>query len=409
MNSGEGVHMDLGLPRTGPLPLRGVVVCDFTWIIAGAQATRILADLGALVIKVENEAYPDLVRGSSGLHNNFNRNKLGLTANLHHPMGREVVERLIARSDVVMENYSSGAFARMGFPYERLCELRDDIIYVSLSGFGQAGRDWRHGTWGPTAQGISGLTAMSAHPGREPAGWGYSYLDHTAGFHGAIAALMALWSRRQTGKGQHVDMSQVEGGMALTGVPMLDFQVNGRPYTAPGNAARWPSLAPHGVYPGREEDTWIAIAAVDDRQFDALAAALSGCDGLRQERFATNSGRVAHEDELNALIASETERHDVHELEAVLTNAGVHAGVCQTIEDRMERDPQLAARSFYPVADHAELGPRRFEGFPVLFDGDRPGIARGTPTFGQDNRAVLSDLLGFSDEEIALMIEEAAV
>ena len=185
-------------PQDQPLPLEGVRVCDFTWIVAGPQATRILADMGAEVIKVENESSLDALRGSPGLHNNFHRNKLAITANIHHPKGREVVERLIAASDIVIENFSTGTLARMGFPYERLQELRSDIIYISLSGYGQVGRDSGFGTWGPTAQGASGLTAMSRLPGQPPAGWGYSYLDHTGGFYGAIAALMALWHRERT-------------------------------------------------------------------------------------------------------------------------------------------------------------------------------------------------------------------
>ena len=207
-----------------PLPLEGVRVCDFSWIVAGPQATRILADLGAEVIKVENADHLDSLRGSlataneRGLHNNFNRNKLGITANLGHPGGRALVERLITTSDLVVENFSAGAFARMGFPYERLRELRADIVYLSVSGYGHVGRDASYVTWGPTAQAVSGATAMSGLPDQPPAGWGFSYLDHTAGYYGAIAALMALYHRKETGEGQHVDLSQVETGMVLGGV-----------------------------------------------------------------------------------------------------------------------------------------------------------------------------------------------
>ncbi|MDA1004592.1 MAG: CoA transferase [Chloroflexi bacterium] len=392
-----------------PLPLEGVRVTDFTWIIAGPQATRILGDMGADVIKVENESYLDAVRGADGLHNNFHRNKRSMTANLHHPQGREAVERLIAKSDVVIENFSSGAFARMGFPYERLAELKPDIIYVSLSGYGQLGRDSDYGTWGPTAQGASGLTAMSRLPGQPPAGWGYSYLDHTAGFYGAIAALMALWHRDRTGEGQHVDMSQVETGMMLAGVPMLDFQVNGRPYEAIGNHAVHPAVAPHSIYRAGGDDRWIAIAAEDDVQWRALCDALGAPALAADARFATNAARVAAQDALDAEIEQRTREEEPFALAERLQARGVLAGVCQTIEDRMERDPQLAARGFYRSAPHPAFGEHRFEGLPITFSGARWRIDRGAPLVGEHTRDVLRDVLGYADAEIDAMQAEAAV
>ncbi|MQA00023.1 MAG: CoA transferase [Dehalococcoidia bacterium] len=392
-----------------PLPLEGVRVCDFTWIIAGPQATRIFADLGAEVIKVENESYLDAVRGSAGLHNNFHRNKQGITANIHHPKGREVVERLIAKSDIVIENYSSGAFARMGFPYQRLKELREDIIYVSLSGFGHEGRDADYATWGPTAQGVSGMTAVSGLEDQPPAGWGYSYLDHTAGFYAAIGAMMALWHRRQTGEGQHLDMAQVETGMVLAGVPMLDFQVNGRHYERIGNGSRWPAVAPHGIYPTADEDRWIAIATETDEHWAVLCEVLERPELATEPRFASNEVRFQAREALDAALGRLTARFDADSLAAALSERGVPAGACQTIEDRMEHDPQLAARGFYPTAEHPELGMHRFEGLPMHFSRARWRIDRGAPVLGEDTRTVLRDLLGYDEREIAEMTAEAAI
>jgi crotonobetainyl-CoA:carnitine CoA-transferase CaiB-like acyl-CoA transferase len=392
-----------------PLPLNGVRVADFTWIIAGPQATRILADLGAEVIKVESESSLDAVRGAAGLHNNFNRNKLGITANIHHPRGREVVERLIAASDIVIENFSSGTFARMGFPYERLVELRPDIIYISLSGYGQVGRDAGYGTWGPTAQGASGLTAMSGLTGHPPAGWGYSYLDHTAGFYGATAALMALWHRRQTGEGQHIDMSQVETGMVLAGVPMLDAQVNGRAYEPVGNRSRWPSVAPHGIYPCYGEDRWIAIAVERDEEWPRLCEVLGARELAGEPRFRSVGGRLEARDEIDERISARTRLREARELADELQRCGVVAGVCQTIEDRMERDDQLAARGFYPRSPHPEFGDHRFEGFPMQFSRARWRVDRGAPLVGEHTRQVLRDLLGYAEAEIEAMAAEAAI
>ena len=403
------------------LPLDGVRVCDFTWIVAGPQSTRILADLGAEVIKVENESYLDSMRlglrqpgaqpslNGSGFHSNFNRNKLGITANVHHPSGRAVVECLVAKSDIVIENFSAGAFARMGFSYERLNELRPEIIYVSMSGFGHVGRDSGYVTWGPTAQAVSGATFMSGLPDQPPAGWGFSYLDHTGGYYGAIAMLMALAHRERTGEGQHIDMAQVETGMVLGGVPMLDKQVNGRSYERTGNRSRHPALAPHGIYRCSGDDRWIAIACETEEQWRSLCDVLSLDELATEDRFATNEARAASQDALDEAITAATRTWDSRELMYTLQARDVPAGTAQTTEDKMEFDPQHRARGFYRTAPHSELGEHRFEGYPAQFSGARWRMDRGAPGYGEDGYSVLTQLLGFSDDEVATMQAEAAI
>ena len=404
-----------------PLPLDGIRVTDFSWIVAGPQATRILADLGADVVKVENESYLDSMRiglrqdpdnpsfNRSGFHSNLSRNKRGITANLHHPKGREAVERLLAVSDVVIENYSAGAFARMGFSWERLQEINPSLIYVSVSGFGHVGRDSSYGTWGPSAQAVSGATAMSGLPDQPPAGWGFSYLDHSAGYYAAIAVLMALHHRARTGEAQHVDMSQIECGMVVSAVPMLDYQVNGRTYERVGNRSRHPATAPHNTYPCAGDDRWIAIAVDDEEQWASLCDVL----GLEEMREAAEFGgieaRKAHEDALDAAIAAVTCERDPFDLMIELQSRGVPAGVCQRTDDKQERDPQLAERGFYPTAPHEELGEHRFEGLPMQFSGARWRVDRGAPLLGEHNHAVLTELLGYDDEEFAAMLAELAI
>jgi crotonobetainyl-CoA:carnitine CoA-transferase CaiB-like acyl-CoA transferase len=407
-----------------PLPLAGIVVCDFTWIVAGPQATRILADLGADVVKVENESYLDSMRlglqtdpaqpsvNGSGFHGNFNRNKRGITANLHHPKGRQAVERLIARSDIVIENFSAGAFDRMGFGWERLQELNPRAIYISLSGFGQTGRDRTYITWGPTAAAVSGCTQMSGLSDQDPAGWGYSYLDHTAGYYGAIAALMALHHRRRTGEAQHVDIAQIETGMVLTGVPVLDYQVNGREYRRIGNRSERPPIAPHNTYrcaPDEvDDDRWIAIVAETHEQWSALCSVIGTPELTSDTRFASNEDRKRHEDELDAAIEQRTRLRDARELMYALQARGVPAGVCQRTDDKMERDEQLAARQFYRSAPHGHLGEHRYEGYPALFSDARWRMTRGSPLLGEDTLEVLTEL-GYTPEEYAEMAAELAV
>lgn len=414
-----------GYAEHGQLPLDGVRVCDFTWIVAGPQATRILADLGAEVVKVENESHLDSMRlglqqdpsnpsiNGSGFHSNFNRNKKGISANVHHPDGRKAVERLIAQSDVVIENFSAGALSRMGFDYERLKELRPNIIYVSMSGFGHEGRDSSYVTWGPTAQAVSGVTYMSGLPDQPPAGWGFSYLDHTAGYYGALATLIALHHRRRTGQGQHIDMSQVETGMVLGGVPILDYQINQREFKRIGNRSLRPSLAPHGMYRcapvGTDDDRWIAIACEKETQWRAICGVLGIEHLMNDSRFSTNTERVEHQDELDTIIATQTREHDQRKLMYALQAVNVPAGAAQNMADKMEKDPQLRDRGFYQTAPHTELGLHRFEGFPAHFSQARWRLDRGAPTYGEDTVTVLRDMLGFSEAEIKRMQSELAV
>src|SRR3990172_1006538 len=271
------------------LPLTGIRVCDLTWIIAGPTATRVLADFGAEVIRVEHAQAVDPIRlgrpvngerttlNNSGFFNYFNRNKKSVLLNVRHPLGMELLHRLIAASDVVIENFSSGVLESWGLDFEAQRAINPGIIYCSISGYGHTGRDRHFTTWGPTAQALSGLTIMSGLPGKPPAGWGYSYMDHTAGYYGAIAIMMALHHRNRTGQGQYVDISQVETGMVLTGPAILDATVNGRswrrPGMPPGNRAWEPASAPHNTYPCAGEDRWIAIAVRNDAEWQAMARA----------------------------------------------------------------------------------------------------------------------------------------
>ena len=210
-------------------PLDGIRVVDFTWIVAGPTCTRLLGDLGAEVIRVENEQTLDSIRfgrphpngfdppDSGAMFNWLDRNKRSITVNARHPDGLDLIKRLIRVSDVVIENYSSRILENWGLSFEEQRAENSEIIYVSLSGFGHSGPQRDYSTWGPTAQALSGLTAMSGLPeAPEPAGWGYSYLDHMAGFTAAAAITAALRHRRETGQGQWIDLSQVETGMALT-------------------------------------------------------------------------------------------------------------------------------------------------------------------------------------------------
>ncbi len=401
-----------------PRPLAGVRVVDFTWIVAGPQATRILADLGADVIRVENEGHMDSLRGGlppdgdphpdrSGIFNNFNRNKRGITANIYHPRTRELIEQLISGADAVTENFSPGAFARMGFSFERLRELNPKIIYLSLSGYGHYGRDSSYVTWGPTAQAVSGLTYISGLPDQDPAGWGYSYLDHSAGYYGAIAMLLALRRRERIEGAQRIDISQVETGMVMTGVTMLDCQINGRPSERIGNRSRHPAMAPHGAYRCAGDDRWITVAVESEEHWRELCEELGAPELADDERFASLDARLAAEDALDAAITECTRERDARQLMYALQARGVPAGLAQNMPDKMQ-DEQLAARGFHRAAPSPYVGDRFYEGLPFLFRQLGWDVRRGAPGLGEHVDEVLTEL-GCTPEEIAQLRAEAGV
>lgn len=398
------------------MALAGIRVCDLTWIIAGPTATRVLADFGAEVIRVEHEQAIDSVRlgrpitgdtptlNNSGFFNYFNRNKKSMQLNVRHPMGMDVLRRLVAVSDIVVENFSSGVMTSWGLDYPQLKEIRPDIIYCSISGFGHSGRDKAFTTWGPTAQALSGLTLTSGLPGLPPAGWGYSYMDHTAGYVAASAIMMALHHRNRTGEGQHIDISQVEAGIVLNGPAILDYTVNGRKWRRdgmpPGNRAWEPHVAPHNAYPCAGDDRWVAIACMNDAEWEALVRAMDEPHWARDPKWSTNDGRLAHQDELDERIGEWTSEFVDYEAMELLQAAGVRAGAVQKASDRFERDPQLAARDWWHRLTHAEIGECDFDGVVPKLSGTPGSLRSASPVLGADTHDVLRDVLGMGDDEI---------
>ncbi len=404
--------------HSNPPPLGGVRVIDFTWIVAGPTCTRLLGDLGAEVFRVENEQTLDSIRfgrphpngfdppDSSGMFNWLDRNKRSITLNARHPDGLNLIKRLIRVSDVLVENYSSRVLENWGLSFEEQRAENPSIIYVSLSGFGHSGHQRDYSTWGPTAQALSGLTAMSGLPDApEPAGWGYSYLDHMAGFTAAAAITAALRHRRETGQGQWIDLSQVETGMALTGSATLDFTANGRRYREtghpPGNRAVWPRTAPHNTYPVAGHDNWLMITCASDDQWQAFCEVSDHPHWRTDRRFTTLPARLRHEDELDELIGSWTAGQDGRQLMQRLQAANVPAGVVQNGVDLVLNDPQMASRDWTVTRDHPVIGPHRTDGLQIRFSRtpahrDRPG-----PVLGEANDYVFADLLGLDQAEIA--------
>ena len=394
-------------------------ICDFTGILAGAGATKWLASFGAEVIRIEdpvNEGRWDILRGRQpwaderrginlgGAFNNHNVGKQGITLNLRTAKAREILERLVAVSDVVTENFSKGVLERWGFSYARLKAIKPDIVYVSNCGFGHTGPYSEFRSFGPVAQAVSGLTFTSGLPGHEPAGWGYSYMDHTGAYYHVMAVLLALIHRQRTGEGQWVDLSCTDAALTLHGPALIDWTVNGRPTRREGrphaNRNSWPPMAPHGIYPSQGDDQWVAIACRNQNDWERLCAAVAE-DWCSDPAFAAESSRHASEDALDERLGTWTAARTKFDVQALLRDAGVPVSAVLKPEERIDLDPSTAEFGLWPTVTHPEIGEIRVDGQPVHFSETDWRITRGGPCLGEHNAEVLTDLLGYTAEEVA--------
>jgi benzylsuccinate CoA-transferase BbsF subunit len=384
-------------------PLDGIRVLDFTWVVAGPVTTRLLADLGADVIKVERRGSLDFGDRRGGLSGTLMRGKRSILLDLNDPRGLAIARRLAALSDVVIDNFSARVMTNLGLDYDELRTLRPDVICVRMTGFGLTGPDRDHVSYGPTLQALTGYTLLMAEPGGTPAGFGYSYSDLAGGNLGALAVLAALWHRRRTGRGQLVDLAQLEAVASLVGPVLLEGR--SRPM---GNASQERPAAPHGVYPCAGEDRWIAITVFTDEEWAAFARVV-GLDWTHDRRFATGAGRIAHAFELDRLVAGWTSARDARETTAALQWAGVPAGLVADAEDLCTRDPQLAARGHFVDVATPEGRTVRLDGAPFILS-ETPARPGGPgPSLNEHGPEILSEILGMDADEITDLQEVGIV
>ena len=402
-------------------------ICDFTGQLAGAGATKWLAAFGAEVIRIEDpvlEGRWDILRSIppfvderrgvdfGGGFQNHNVEKKGITLDLRTERGKELLREIVERSDVVSENFAAGVLENWGFGYEALQAIKPDIIYVSNCGFGHTGPYAAFKTWGPIVQAVCGLTFTSGLPDEEPAGWGYSYMDHTGGMYMAMAILMALLHRERTGEGQWVDMSCTEAGLTLHGSALLDWTVNGRPTRRPGmpngNRSLGPEMAPHGIFPSEGEDNWVSIACRDERDWRAFAELVDE-PWVRDDRFAKIASRKAHEDALDRYVADWTRGRDKFEVERALLAVGIPAAAVQKPEERIDHDPDTGGFGLWPTVRHTKMGSVRTDGLPVHLSETDWRIERGAPCLGEYTEEVLTELLGLSSADVAKLREDGVV
>lgn len=394
-------------PDGGRRVLEGVRVLDFTWVVAGPVATRILADHGAEVIKVERRNSLDEGGRRGGLTGNLNRGKRSVVVDLSTPRGVELVRALAARSDVVIDNFSARVMANWGLDYPALRGIKPDIIQIAMTGFGLDGPRNDHVSYGPTLQALAGYTQAMGHPEGEPAGWGFSYADMAAGYHAALAALIALWHRERTGEGQLVDLAQFEAVSAAIGPALLDVLVHRRASGPAGNRSPEGPAAPHGVYRCRDaagdgpaRDRWCAICVFDDAEWRRFAAAIGAPDWASHPRFAAVSGRVERQAELDGLVESWTRTRTAEDVMEILQRAGVAAGLVANAEDLCLRDEHLMARGYWAAVPTPEGETVCFDGVTARLSRTPGAIVAPGPLLGEHTDTVLRDVLGLEPAEI---------
>jgi len=401
------------------LPLAGVRVLDFTWAWAGPFATLQMAHMGAEVIRVESERRVCITRGippfaddapgpnRAGYFNQYNQGKRSVTLNLADPAGLQIAYDLVPHCDVVIENFAGGVANKMGLGYEKLRQLRPDIVMLSMSGYGQDGPYRGYLGYGPPAAALSGFFFTTGYEGMPPMELGTSYMDPNAGIFGAIAVMNALIHRKKTGRGQYIDQSQLETAVQLIAEGLLQYQITGKEPERVGN--HHPLMSPHSTYKAAgDADKWVSIAVANDTEWRALCEVM-GKPGLPDDaQFSTSAARKQNEAELDSIISEWTRDRDRWEIAKALQRAGVAAFPSMSNKD-LASDEHLRERGYLVRLNHPEVRQRTHVGIPWTL-GARPcRVASPAPIRGADTDAVLSKLLGYSSEKIEQLRKAGAL
>jgi benzylsuccinate CoA-transferase BbsF subunit len=391
-------------------PLDGIRVADFCWAWAGPYGALQLAHLGAEVIRIESNTrmcptrhippWPNNERGinRSGYFNQYNQGKRSLNLDLKKPDGIALAKQLIAKSDIVIENYAAGVMDKMGLGYEVLRTVKPNIIMIALSGYGAVGPEKGYVSYGPPQVALSGMSSLTGYRGGDPAQAGFSYGDPNGGIHGTFSVMCALLHRARTGEGQYIDLSQREACAMLLPEGLMEYAMNG---TQPErNGSRDPYMAPHGVFRSQGNDRWVSLAVRDEEEWQRFCGVIGQAGLATDVRFKTLAARKENEDVLEQLVNAWTQARSADEATQRLQQAGIPSYPSLDGKD-MLANPQVAARKNFVELEHPEVGKRRHLGIPWKMSGTPCEVKRPAPCMGQDTDYVLEQVLGLGKAEIA--------
>jgi crotonobetainyl-CoA:carnitine CoA-transferase CaiB-like acyl-CoA transferase len=394
-----------------PPPLDGITVVDFTRVLSGPYCTMLLGDMGARVIKIEQPGRgddtrawgPPFVAGESAYFLSVNRNKESVTLDLKHPAAAAVVQRLLDRADVVIENFRPGTMDRLGFGHEEVARRWPRIVYCSISGFGQTGPRRNEAGYDAIAQAEGGLMSITGEAAGAPYRLGVAISDIVTGMFAAQGILLALLARARSGRGQRVDVALLDATAALLTYQASYYFATGTPAGRMGN--QHPTIAPYDTFPASDGELVLAIG--NDQQWVRFCGAAGLDDLAREQRFATNASRVEHYAALRTRLVEKIGARSRAEWIASLKPAGVPCGSVRDVAEALS-DPQLAAREMIAMVDHAAAGHLRVLGLPVKLSSTPGRIRSAPPVLGQNTDAVLVEL-GLSEEDVRTLRSSAAV
>jgi benzylsuccinate CoA-transferase BbsF subunit len=388
------------------------------WVLAGPGVTRMFADYGATVIRVESTIRTDPTRTvgpfqdhqsgteRSGLWGNNNAGKYGITLDLSTAGARAIVMDLVRWADVVCEAFSPKAMRAWGFDYESLRQVKPDLIMLSTCLMGQSGPLSRFAGFGNLAAALCGFYNLVGWPDRSPSGPFSAYTDYIAPRFGACALMAALIHKKLTGEGQYIDQAQAESALQFLALPILDFSANQRVYQPVGNHDLY--CAPHGVYAAEGNDRWVAIACREEEQWRALCTEMGVPELATDARCSTFTARQTNRDHLDRLINEWTSTLDAHEIERRLQARGVPAHVVQDSAD-LYRDQQFHHRKHFVEVAHAELDTTWVENSRFTLSRSPARVERAAPMMGEHNQHVLQHILGYDDDRIAELVAGGAL
>ncbi|MBI4288197.1 MAG: CoA transferase [Chloroflexi bacterium] len=416
-NSTDSADSRKSIERKSRLPLEGIVVADFTRVLIGPLLGKYLADFGATVVRVESRLALDQHRvtvpykgepnlNRSGIFPLLNSSKLSLGLNLSNPRGVEVAKRLISRCDVVLENFVPGMMERWGLGFEDLLKIKPGVVMFRHSTQGQSGPYSKHPGFGWNVNALVGVNHITGWPDREAVGPCVVYPDYNPAFLGVATILAALDHSRRTGQGQCIDVAQLEANLPMLSLAVLDYVANGRVAGRCGNKSPW--AAPHNAYPCLGDDRWCAIAVESQRDWESLCGVMENPAWTKDPRFSTVGARKRNEEEMDCLMAAWTTGLEAEDVMTRLQAAGVSAGVVESGQDLLERDPQLKHRGHFLWLEQPDMGRALHQGWTVSLS-RTPYDVRLAPTFGEHTEYVCTRMLGISDEEFVDLLGEGVV